>query len=288
LNINRYQLFQLFKYGIYSLIAFNVYLFFMEEWSAALVQYPDGIPGSHMIEAYAATIDTAAWLILLLMFEAETSILSDEQFTRPVIWTLHGLRLFCYTFIVYAFYGYVVNLEFVSVASLSADITDLCAITDGNWTYAVTLDQYELITEENCTTFSRANEFYQYADMPTLVDQSAFTEIFRLAWVDVINAGVWLLVVLNLEIDVRLQERGKLDGLILRISNISKFVIYSILFLAAVYWGFKGDFVDFWDAFLWLVAFVFIEMNVFNWRQETVLDRSLSTLNQTPQPESGH
>lgn len=35
------------------------------------------------------------------------------------------------------------------------------------------------------------------------------------------------------------------------------------LLLAAIYWGIKGDFVDFWDAFLWLVAFIFIELNVF-------------------------
>jgi hypothetical protein len=55
------------------------------------------------------------------------------------------------------------------------------------------------------------------------------------------------------------------------------------LFLAAVYWGFKGDFVDFWDAFLWLVAFVFIEMNVFNWRQEALLEQSMSTAQQ-PRP----
>ena len=52
-------------------------------------------------------------------------------------------------------------------------------------------------------------------------------------------------------------------------SNLSKYILYSILFLAAVYWGVKGDFVDFWDAFLWLVAFVFIELNVFEWRQES-------------------
>jgi hypothetical protein len=30
-----------------------------------------------------------------------------------------------------------------------------------------------------------------------------------------------------------------------------------------------GDFVDWWDAFLWLVAFVFIELNVIEWRQES-------------------
>ena len=86
--------------------------------------------------------------------------------------------------------------------------------------------------------------------------------------VDVINSGVWLLVVVVLEIDVRLQERQKLEGLVLQLSNASKFVLYSLLLLAAIYWGVKGDFVDFWDAFLWLLAFVFIELNIFEWRQE--------------------
>jgi hypothetical protein len=47
-----------------------------------------------------------------------------------------------------------------------------------------------------------------------------------------------------------------------------KVALYSILFLCAVYWGIKGDFVDFWDAFLWLLAFFFIEMNVVEWRAE--------------------
>ena len=81
---------------------------------------------------------------------------------------------------------------------------------------------------------------------------------------------------LVLEIDVRLQERDLLEGLFLRISNFGKFLLYAILFLAAVYWGIKGDFVDFWDAFLWLVAFVFIELNVFDWRQESLEERELA------------
>ena len=46
------------------------------------------------------------------------------------------------------------------------------------------------------------------------------------------------------------------------------------LLLAAIYWGFKGDFVDFWDAFLWLVAFVFIELNIFEWRREEMAENS--------------
>ena len=47
-----------------------------------------------------------------------------------------------------------------------------------------------------------------------------------------------------------------------------KVVLYSTLLFAAVYWWIDGDFLDFWDAFLWLVAFIFIELNVFEWRAE--------------------
>ena len=42
-----------------------------------------------------------------------------------------------------------------------------------------------------------------------------------------------------------------------------------LLAAAVVVWAIKGDFVDWWDAFLWLVAFVFIELNVFEWRAES-------------------
>ena len=100
------------------------------------------------------------------------------------------------------------------------------------------------------------------------------TAIVWLAWVDVINAAVWLLVVLVLETDVRLQEKNRFEGLALRASNITKVILYAILFVAAVYWGFYGDFVDFWDAFLWLLAFFFIEMNVVEWRQEELEEQA--------------
>ena len=40
--------------------------------------------------------------------------------------------------------------------------------------------------------------------------------------------------------------------------------------LVAIYWTIDGDFVDSWDAYLWLVAFFFIEMNVLEWRHEAL------------------
>jgi hypothetical protein len=57
---------------------------------------------------------------------------------------------------------------------------------------------------------------------------------------------------------------------VLKLSTISKFILYATLFLAAGYWSVKGDFVDSWDAWLWLIAFIFIELNVFDWRHEAL------------------
>ena len=94
-----------------------------------------------------------------------------------------------------------------------------------------------------------------------------------MARVDVINAGVWLGIVIVLEIEVWLQEHERFEGLIFRIINQSKYLMYATLLLAAIYWGFEGVFVDFWDAFLWIVAFFFIELNVIEWRNEVIEDR---------------
>ncbi len=267
MTIDRSKIFQAFKYVVYLLLAMNVYWFFAEEFLAAKVQFPNGVGLKVMIEAYAATIDTAAWIVLLLMFELETYVLGDEQFTRPVTWSLHSLRAICYAFIVYAFYGYLVNLLALDGMTPLANVSDLCALA-GQWSYSTTLDEYTAITMANCSSFSTATSFVRFDDMYAVVDLEGQKGIIGLAWVDVINSAVWLLVVVVLEIDVRLQERHRYEGAVLYASNAIKFVLYALLFLAAIYWGINGDFVDFWDAFLWLVAFIFIELNVFEWHKE--------------------
>lgn len=269
MNVNSSRLFQLFKYTIYALLMINVYVFFVEEFNAAKLQFSTGVALGQVIEAYAATIDTAAWVVLLLMFELETYVLEDRHFTPLVARSLQGVRVFCYVFIVYAFYGYVANLIFVNQVTSFPAISDLCAVVADNWSYAVDLDEYVGVTAANCSSLSAATEFMKFQNMPALVDAAGFKDIRNLAWVDAINSSVWLLVVLVLEVDVRLQERNRFEGFALVASSLSKTVLYSLLLLAAIFWGFKGDFVDFWDAFLWLVAFAFIELNIFEWRRET-------------------
>lgn len=268
MTISSRRFFQAFKYTVYVLLAMNVYWFYAEESTAAALQFANGIDFADLIEAYSATIDTAAWVVLLLMFELETYVLDDQQFTRGVTWSLHGLRALCYAFIVYAFYGYIANLAYLYESTRLSGVTDICSLLPEPWSWAATLDEYVALNAANCAKLTDASVFYQFSDMMAVADAQGLRDIRYLAWVDVINAGVWLLVVLILEIDVRLQEHDRYEGLALRLSTIAKFALYSLLLLAAVYWGLNGDFVDFWDAFLWLVAFVFIELNVFEWRQE--------------------
>ena len=262
-------LYQLFKYSIYALLTINVFVFFGEEWLAARLEYPQGISGGEYFKAFAATIDTAAWVILLLMFELETYVLEDRHWTPTVKVSLHTLRATCYLFIIFAFYGYVEDALYVFRTSPLDEVSNLCTLVGQGWSYATTFGEYAEITAVNCASLSNLGSFVRFDGVNAVVDLPGLADIHFLAMVDVVNAGVWLLVVLLLELDVRLQEKNRFEGVALYLSTAAKFVLYSILALAVVAWMVTGDFVDWWDAFLWLVAFVFIELNVVEWRHES-------------------
>ncbi len=269
-TINRELVFQLFKYVVYILLSVNIFIFFQLEWAASVHRFANGINLDTIIKGFAATIDTASWVVLLLLFELETYVLNDSHYTRKVTWTLHGVRVLCYSFIIYAFYGYVSNVLFVLGVTPLPNLTDVCSLVTDAWSYARDTNEFIALTAGNCSDFAGSSAWYKMPGAHAVVGSMDYTTMETLAWVDAINAAVWLLIVVVLEMDVYLQEHNRLVGPIYLFSKISKFILYSALFLAAIYWGFEGSFVDFWDAFLWLVAFIFIEMNVVEWRQETL------------------
>jgi hypothetical protein len=268
-TVNGRIVYQVFKYSVYALLTINVYVFFSEEVAAVALEHPDGLVLRDVFKAFAATIDTAAWVVLLLMFELETFVLEDKHFTRAVTWLLTMIRVGCYFFIVSAFTGYFEDAIFVQQVSKLDGVSDLCALVGQGWSYAITFGEYVEITAANCASFTNMDAFVRFDGIKGVVDEPGLADIRFLAWVDVVNAAVWLLVVLLLEVDVQLQERNRFEGLALRMSTIAKVVLYSTLALAVVAWYIKGDFADWWDALLWLIAFVFIELNVFEWREET-------------------
>lgn len=268
MTLKRETLFQLFKYTVYSLLALNVYIFAREEFLAALVEYPDGIPLTSVIDAYATTIDTAAWLVLLFMFELETYLLHDRLFTPALTRTLHTVRIASYVFIVYAFFGYFANAVDTWDVQVVGGLTDLCDLVGKAYSYAIDYDEYVLIAADNCASLSASSGFLRFAELAAVVDADGLNHIRLLAVADAVNAFIWILIVVILEVEVRLQERERLTDAAVRLFGGIKIVLYSALMLLAIYWGFDGDFVDFWDAFLWLVAFFFIELNVVEWRHE--------------------
>ncbi|GAA5523977.1 hypothetical protein Maes01_00526 [Microbulbifer aestuariivivens] len=266
-RFNRYTLFRVFKYTVYLLLAHNAYAFFLENHAAANTLFVDGVQFGRLIETYNDSIDTLAWVLLLLVFELETFVLPDDKIRGWVKWALNSVSAFCYLFIVYSFYGYVA--EMASLTNLLPVSQSACELAArGDWLMVIGQDTYIPLAAENCAGLADT-QVLRLAGAQVLGSVETWRDIKWLAWTDVINAGAWLLVVAILAFDVWLQLRHQLSDAVMRYSQVIKALLYFTLLLCAVYWGVNGSFLDFWDSFLWLVAFFFIELNLFKWQAET-------------------
>ncbi len=172
--------FILFKYVVYTLLLVNVYLF--------------AVNGT-----FTETTDSAAWLLILGLFEWETRSIGNGR---------HAGRLESAALVLLSIVGYAVIL------------------------YAC---------------------YRYYAERE---------------WLDFANSFVWILVALILEYDVLVPGNYSKLGWLSR--NVAKTVLYGALLVFAVIWGVLGDVLDFYDAFLWIVAFVVIEMNIFGFEHSLV------------------
>jgi hypothetical protein len=268
-TINGQLIFQLFKYSVYIFLSMNIYHFFVDDYSASAQTFANGVALSQVIEAFTATIDTVAWVALLLLFELETYVLDDDKIKGAVKWSIHITRAFCYLFIIFSFYGFTQKYQLLH--NLTAfSIPDACSLIGTKFTHIVSIDDYAAITAESCKMLNaNSAQLVQIAGTNIISDPANLQATQRLSIVETLNSATWLLVVAILEIDVYLQMHDRLNGMFIWLSKAIKAVLYSVLFLCATYWGVKGSFLDFWDAFLWLVAFVFIEMNIFEWHQES-------------------
>ena len=144
------MLYNAFKYTVYALLTFNIVLFFQEELLATEQTFSQGINLVDVIQGFAATIDTAAWVLLLLLFELETSVLADDTLRKTnVKVTFIGLRIFSYGFVGYAFYGYFSKMLLTyNISPFVVD--DLCAMVGQGYASIVTLDEYPLLDTDSC------------------------------------------------------------------------------------------------------------------------------------------
>lgn len=78
-------------------------------------------------------------------------------------------------------------------------------------------------------------------------------------WLDAANAWLWVAVVALLEIEVRVPLGS---GVRRESFLIAATVLYSALLALVPVWAWRGEWLDAWDATLWLAAFFAIELNV--------------------------
>ena len=253
--------FTLFKYGTFVILTVNAISFSSSELMAAPYLFRDGVPLSEFVNAFPATVDAWAWLTLLWLFELETCIIPDEKMRGVLKRSLHTVRVFCYAFGFYAFFGFLGNLDLV-LNFVPFDIADVCSLAGAGYSVMVDLPEFTPLESMNCQEMAAWAPFFKLSGREIIVDWETLVYAKRMAWVELLNDAAWLLLVLVLEADVRLKKRRLLAGTVASISTVIKGVLYALLLVAAVIWGVLSGFQDFIDAVLWLAAFVFIDMNL--------------------------
>ena len=260
---------QTVKWLVYTLVIINFGFYIRNDLVIAGHTLYSGSSLLEISRAFATTIDESAWIILLLLFELETYLLSDDPLSRAKTLLMQGIRLVCYISLAHTLYAYGVYLAEIYAAVPVEGVTNLCQLIGKDLSYASNL-VYSEINSSNCASLSSANQFF-YVDPPTffIVEDAAGLAIEKqLAWIDIFEAIIWLLILLSIEIAVWLQDRNIGQGLIFKTLSITKWCLYSLLWAAAGYWIYRGHYMFAWDEFVWIAGFVAIEMNIVEWRNE--------------------
>ncbi len=262
-----------FKYGIFLCLAITSSVYIAADIAAAKQMLNGTSDFMDTLSAYAISIDVVGWFILLVIFELETSSLDDELLNRGWKWLLYAISALCYIAISYAFAGYLGKLVMIT-NFVPALMTDLCILNEPALTLMEALDSFVPVTEQNCSALNVALENGQIFKLD---NQSIIFEIgtyygiggsWSIAWSDFIEAILWILVMGLIQLEIVLQLRGGLSPWILNSCVKIKVVSYFLIVVVTTYYSLFGRSVDLWDSILWLLAFLFIELNISNWNEE--------------------
>jgi len=257
--------FRILRYILYAVLLGNLVYYLWEDLIAFRYVDPNASLAK-VFEAFAVTIDYVAWMVLILLFELETDFIPEEKFKGALKWTFNGLLIACYVVLVYAFYGYYAALaDFYKYEPFPPE--EVCSLVDENYAYVNMEVRPVQLTQENCGEFAQ-DQVYKHVEDKVIAAPAPLAASIKLSWIDVINAADWLLVVLFMEWEVMLRLRGTLSNRRLITFKTIKGALYLILLANAIYWNIYGAFIDYWDAYLWLFAFVLIDLNLFQWEDE--------------------
>ena len=260
---------QLLKLVVYSLLIFNFFLYIRDDFVTSSHTLRSGSTFLEITRSFATTIDESAWITLLLLFELETYLLSDDPLSRSKALLMQVIRLICYVSLAHTLYAWFGNLMELYASVPIEGVTSLCQMVSEDVSYAFNL-VYTEINQSNCASLSTATQFF-YVDPPTflIVEDHAGVVIEKeLAWIDLFEAITWLVILFTIEVAVWLQDRNIGKGLIFKVLKATKLSLYSLLWIAVAYWIYRGHYMFAWDEFVWIAGFTAIEMNMVEWRKE--------------------
>jgi len=260
---------QLLKLVVYSLLIFNFFLYIRDDFVTSSHTLRSGSTFLEITRSFATTIDESAWITLLLLFELETYLLSDDPLSRSKTLLMQVIRLICYVSLAHTLYAWFGNLMELYASVPIEGVTSLCQMVSEDVSYAFNL-VYTEINQSNCASLSTATQFF-YVDPPTFLiveDHAGLVIEKQLAWIDLFEAITWLVILFTIEVAVWLQDRNIGKGLIFKVLKATKLSLYSLLWTAVAYWIYRGHYMFAWDEFVWIAGFTAIEMNMVEWRKE--------------------
>ena len=258
-HITKKSAFRIFKVAIFWILMVNL-LYYLYEDVTFYLYLAAGASVFDTLEAFAVTIDYVAWMVLIVLFEMETSAQAKNRLTDTRKWMFTSLTAVCYVVLVYAWYGYGAALtdtyQYQPIESETA-----CYFANTNFAY-INLEARPIeLTHENCGAFAGKSLFRSLGDN-VIATETNLLAFKKLSWVDVYNASAWLIVVLLFQIELSLKRANKLTKRRLIIAMIWKGAAYLVLLCCAIYWSMYSAFIDSWDAWLWLLAFILIDLNL--------------------------
>jgi hypothetical protein len=270
--MTKMQAFRLFKIAIFWILMLNLLFYLYEDVTAFLYLSP-GYTFFDAAEAFAVTIDYVAWMVLIVLFEMETGAQARDQLTQTRKWVFTGLTATCYVVLVYAAYGYAIGLvDFYNYELIES--RPACYFANTNFAMMNAEARPIELTHENCGEFVGEKLFKSPSDN-LIATEATLPALVKLGWVDVFNSNAWLIIVLLFQIEVSLEQAKKLTKRRLHVVMAWKIAAYLVLLGCAIYWTVASAFIDSWDAWLWLLAFILIDLNMLGLdesRNETVSD----------------
>ena len=263
-----YKLRRIAKWLIYPLLALNLWFYLDDEFLRVFQTNMTGATVIDWIIEFTSSIDTLAFIALIVLFELETHVVADTDWKG---WTAKANRVArgaCYGLIGLALFAYSASPSAYYRDVGQPDVDSLCELAGQDVSYVFNLEYVE-VDRNNCLVLGDASSGLVYLGEESVVTTSVGLMLERLlGWIDVLDAVLWILILLTIERVIRLQERHEIDGR--RIGRIYKLkaALYVTLFLFAAVWAFLSHWLYAWDAVLWIAGFLVIEMNVNQWRDE--------------------